>query len=67
MRKKNDYGNRNYSGKNHIISRKKCAHTEKKEHRKNNEKKKIKGKEKNKMEYQYSISFKTLYCNLTAI
>ena len=46
---------------------KKCAHTEKKEHRKNNEKKKIKGKEINKMAYQYSISFKTLYCNLTAI
>ena len=43
---------------------------EKKEHRKNNENKKEnkrKGKKENKMENQYSISFKTLNCNLTAI
>ena len=48
------------------FKKKKCAHTEKKEHRKNNEKKR-KGKKENKMEHQYSISFKTLNCNLTAI
>ena len=54
-----------FGKKPYHCKKKKCAHTEKKEHRKNNEKKN-KRKEK-KIKYQYSISFKTLYCNLTAI
>ena len=48
------------------FKKKKCAHTEKKSTEKIM-KKKRKGKKENKMEHQYSINFKTLNCNLTAI
>ena len=63
------------SAKNHNqfqlnYKRKKSAHTQKKKSTEKKMKKKLnkrKGKKENKIEPQYSISFKTLYCNLTAI
>ena len=67
LRKKNDYGNRIIREKTISFQEKNVLTQKKKSTEKIMKKKEIKGKKGNKMEHQYSISFKTLYCNLTAI
>ena len=54
-------------GKKPYHFKKKKVLTQKKKSTEKIMKKKIKGKKENKMEHQYSINFKTLNCNLTAI
>ena len=60
-----------FGKKPYHFKKKMCSHRKKKSTKKIMKKKKktkeIKGKKGNKIEHQYSISFKTLYCNLTAI
>ena len=69
--KKNDYGNRIIREKTISYQQKKNVLTQKKKSTekiiKKTKKKERKGKKENKIEYKYSISFKALYCNLTAI